>query len=160
MQPLDRVRASPLFAIQINKSTDISKMALLLAFVRYNWEGATHEDLLMCNEHPTRTTADECFCCLDGCFAQNGLDWKNCIGICTDGAASMTSKHSGVVRNILDRAPEATWVHCFLHCESLTAKEMSVSLNEVMDILFSDYFPQSPKSWECVDSRSFFGRPK
>uniref|UniRef100_A0A673IJH3 HAT C-terminal dimerisation domain-containing protein n=1 Tax=Sinocyclocheilus rhinocerous TaxID=307959 RepID=A0A673IJH3_9TELE len=133
-QLLDRVRASPLFAIQIDESTDISKMALLLAFVRYNWEGATHEDLLMCNELPTRTTGDECFRCLDGYFAQNGLDWKNCVGICTDGAASMTGKHSGVVRKILDRAPEATWVHCFLHRESLAAKEMSVPLNEVMDI--------------------------
>ncbi len=116
------MRASPLFAIEIDESTDISKMALLLAFVRYIWEGATHEDLLMCNELPTRMTANECFRCLDGYFTQNGLDWKNCIGICTDSAASMTGKHSGVVRKILDRAPEATWVHCFLHRESLAAK--------------------------------------
>ncbi|XP_056118464.1 SCAN domain-containing protein 3-like [Rhinichthys klamathensis goyatoka] len=133
-QLLDRVRASPLFAIQIDESTDISKMALLLAFVRYNCEGATHEDLLMCNELSTRTTADECFNCLDDYFTKNGLVWKNCVGICTDGAAAMTGKHSGVVRNFLDRAPEATWVHCFLHRESLAAKEMSVPLNEVMDI--------------------------
>lgn len=34
-QLLDLVRASPLFAIQIDKS-DISKIWLLLAFVRYN----------------------------------------------------------------------------------------------------------------------------
>lgn len=145
-QLLDRVRASPLFAIQIDESTDILKMALLLAFVRYNWEGATNEHLLICNKLPTCTTADEFFCCLDCHFAQNGLDWKNCLGICTDGAASMTGKHSGVVRSILDRAPEGTWVHCFLHCEGLASKEMSVPFNEVMNI-FSDYFPNE-RSWE------------
>lgn len=131
-QLLDRVWLSPSFAIQLDESTDIPK-ALVLLFVQYNWEDATHEDLLMCNELPTWTTADDCFCCLNG--TQNGLDWKNCVGICTDGTASMTSKHGGVVRKILDGVPEGTWVHCFLHrSQSLAAKEMSALLNEVMDI--------------------------
>lgn len=46
----------------------------------------------------------------------------------------MTGRHHGVVRQILDHAPEAKWTHCFLHRESLAAKKMSPELHEVMDV--------------------------
>lgn len=61
------------------------------------------------------------------------LDWQNCVGVCSDGAA-LTWRHHGVIRQILDRAPEAEWTHCFLHRESLAAKKMSPELHEVMDV--------------------------
>lgn len=44
-------------------------------------------------------------------------------------AASMTGGHHGVVRQILDRAPEAKWTHCFL-----SVKALSPELHEVMDV--------------------------
>ncbi|KAM3862185.1 SCAN domain-containing protein 3-like [Diretmus argenteus] len=91
--------------------------------------------MLFCGELPTRTTAQECFRCLDEYFTQNGLEWKNCVGVCSDGAASMTGRHSGVIRQILDRAPEAKWTHCFLHRESLASKRMSPEFHEVMDVV-------------------------
>ena len=37
----------------------------------------------------------------------------------------MTGRHSGVIRQIQDRAPEAVWTHCFLHRENLACKKMS-----------------------------------
>uniref|UniRef100_A0A3Q3KTM0 HAT C-terminal dimerisation domain-containing protein n=1 Tax=Mastacembelus armatus TaxID=205130 RepID=A0A3Q3KTM0_9TELE len=93
-----------------------------------------HTKFLKLKNEPTRATAEECFRCMDNYFTENGLDWQNCVGVCSDGAASMTGRQRGVIRQILDRAPEAKWTHCFLHRESLTAKKMSPEFHEVMDV--------------------------
>ena len=44
----------------------------------------------------------------------------------------MTGKHSGVVKHILERAPNAMWNHCFLHREALAAKDMVPELDEAL----------------------------
>uniref|UniRef100_A0A9J7Z8E8 DUF4371 domain-containing protein n=1 Tax=Cyprinus carpio carpio TaxID=630221 RepID=A0A9J7Z8E8_CYPCA len=133
-QLVERIKASPYFAIQLDESTDISNSALLLVFVRYCMDSNLCEDLLFCKELPTRTAADNVMHCLNEYFTEKGLDWKYCSGICTDGAAAMTGKHRGVVKQIQERAPEAKWTHCFLHRESLATKHMSPELHEVMNI--------------------------
>lgn len=67
---------------------------------------------------------------LDEYFILKGLDWKYCTGMCTDGsAAAMMGKHCGVVKQIQERAPEAKWMHFFLHRESLARKQMSPELH-------------------------------
>ncbi len=123
-QLVERIKASPYFAIQLDESTDISNAALLFVFVRYCMDSNLCEDLLFCKELPTRTAADNVMHCLDKYFTEKGLKWKYCTGICTDGAAAMTGKHCGVVKQIQERAPEAKWTHCFLHRESLATKQM------------------------------------
>uniref|UniRef100_A0A3P9M9N8 HAT C-terminal dimerisation domain-containing protein n=1 Tax=Oryzias latipes TaxID=8090 RepID=A0A3P9M9N8_ORYLA len=123
-QLLGRIRKSPFFSLQLDESTDITNAALLLVFVRYRWDSSLQEDILFCGELPTRATAEECFRCMDNYFTENGLDWQNCVGVCSDGAASMTGRHRGVIKQILDLAPEAKWTHCFLHRENLAAKKI------------------------------------
>uniref|UniRef100_A0A665UD10 HAT C-terminal dimerisation domain-containing protein n=1 Tax=Echeneis naucrates TaxID=173247 RepID=A0A665UD10_ECHNA len=110
-QLIERVKSSPFSSLQLDESTDATNAALLLLFVRYLWDSSLHEDILFCGELPTRTTAQECFRCIDNYFSENGLD-----------------------RQILDRAPEAKWTHCFLHRESLAAKNMSPEFHGVMDV--------------------------
>ncbi|XP_061598837.1 SCAN domain-containing protein 3-like isoform X5 [Cololabis saira] len=132
-QLIERVKSSPFFSLQLDESTDVTNATLLLVFVRYCWDNSLHEDILFCRELPTQTTAQECFRCMDNYFSENGMDWQNCVGVCSDGAASMTGKHHGVIRQILDRAPEAKWTHCFLRRESLAAKKMS-EFHEVIDV--------------------------
>ncbi|MBN3315131.1 SCND3 protein, partial [Atractosteus spatula] len=39
-------------------------------------------------------------------FEENGIDWIKCVGVCTDGARAMTSRHSGVAARIKEVAPE------------------------------------------------------
>ncbi|XP_075962096.1 SCAN domain-containing protein 3-like [Anarhichas minor] len=133
-QLLERIKSSPFYSLHLDEYTDVTNAALLLVFVRYRWDSSLHEDILFCGELPTRVTAQECFFCMDNYFTENGLDWQNCVGVCSDGAASMTGRHNGVVKQILDRAPEAKWTHCFLHRESLAAKNMSPEFHEVMDV--------------------------
>ncbi len=133
-QLVERIKASPYFAIQLDESTDISNAALLFVFVRYCMDSNLCEDLLFSKELPTRTAADNVMHCLDEYFTEKGLDWKYCTGICTDGVAAMMGKHHGVVKQIQERAPEAKWTHCFLHRESLATKQMPPELHEVMNI--------------------------
>uniref|UniRef100_A0A8C1ZCR9 HAT C-terminal dimerisation domain-containing protein n=1 Tax=Cyprinus carpio TaxID=7962 RepID=A0A8C1ZCR9_CYPCA len=102
-QLLERIKSRPYFSLQLDESTDVTNAALLLVFVRYRWDSSLHKDILFCGELPTQTTAQECFRCMDNYFKENGLDWQNCVGVCNDGGASMTGRHHGFVRQILDR---------------------------------------------------------
>ena len=58
-QVLERMKGSRFFSIQLDESTDVSKAALVLFFVRYHWSGILQEDMLFCGELPTRTIAQE-----------------------------------------------------------------------------------------------------
>ena len=46
------------------------------------------------------------------------------MGICTDLAKSMTGKHTGLIAHIGRVCPSISWLHCSVHREALTAKNM------------------------------------
>ena len=41
---------------------------------------------------------------LNGFFEERCLEWKNCVGVCTDGTACLTGRKSGLVTKIKDMA--------------------------------------------------------
>ncbi|XP_058272819.1 protein FAM200A-like [Hemibagrus wyckioides] len=129
---LDFIKESAYYALQMDESTDIANHATLLVYVRYVWEGDLEEQFLCSRDLPTTTTAEDIFSTVDLYLGSLGLSWENCVGITTDGAASMTGKHSGVVKRILERASNATWNHCFLHGEALASKNMAPVLDEML----------------------------
>ena len=51
------------------------------------------EDILSVSELPTHTTSSEGFKFLSGFIQDIGLEWKKCIGFCTDGAACLTGRN-------------------------------------------------------------------
>ena len=127
-QLLERIKSSPYNSIQLDESTDFTNVALLLVFVGYCVDGNVREKL------PTRRTATEVILCLDTHFINKSIDWKNCVGVCTGGAAAMAGIHHGVVKQILERASQAMWTHCFLQRENLAARQMSPELHDVMSV--------------------------
>ena len=135
----------------MDESTDITNKAVLLVYVRHVWDGDLQEQFLCTRELLTTTTAEDIFSSVDLYLSSVGLSWDMCVGITTDGAASMTGKNSGVVRRILDRAPNATWKHCFLHREALAAKEMVPVLHETLrDVVqVVNYIKRSAKNTRC-----------
>ncbi|XP_014768815.1 protein FAM200B [Octopus bimaculoides] len=133
-QLIDRVKTS-FFALQLDESTDITSVSQLMVYVRYCWESEMLEDFLSCYPMPTRTTGEEVFKVLDSFLFQSGLLWSRCIGICTDGVASMIGIHSGVVGYIKKVAPNITATHCMIHREALVAKKMDASLPEVLSCI-------------------------
>ncbi|XP_029657427.1 SCAN domain-containing protein 3-like [Octopus sinensis] len=62
---------------------------------------------------------------------QNNIEWINCVGLCTDGAQSMSGNKSGLQALVKNRAPEIIWTHCMLHRSALVSKNMSPELNDI-----------------------------
>ena len=67
-------------------------------------------------------------------FTTAGLQWENCIEVCTDGAGAMMGKHAGFVAKVKEHAtPErVTFTHCMINREVLAAKHMSFDLDTVL----------------------------
>ncbi|KRY32768.1 Zinc finger BED domain-containing protein 5 [Trichinella spiralis] len=78
-------------------------------------------------------TSEEIFETLDAYVKSKELDWRNCVGICTDGARAMCRKDSGVVTRVLRQSPNASWTHCSIHREALVSKTISDDLKNVLN---------------------------
>ncbi|GBP67529.1 Zinc finger BED domain-containing protein 5 [Eumeta japonica] len=82
------------FALQMDESTDVSGLFILLVIVRYPYESSFDEDMLMCSSLPINTTGEEISNKINIFFEENNLSWNDCIDICTDGVKAMTEMSS------------------------------------------------------------------
>lgn len=130
---IQRIQKSRYFAIQLDESTDITNFAQLMTYVRYEHEQAVEEEFLFCESLAERTTANEIFLKIKDFVVANEINWKNCVGVCSDGAAAMTGKHGGVVTQIKQVAPRANFTHCSIHREASASKAMPDTLKTVLD---------------------------
>jgi len=135
MQLIEKMKKSKLFALQLDESTDIQNSSILLTYVRYidHDESDMKEDILSVAELPTHTISSEIFRVLNGFIEERGLEWKNCFGVCTDGAACLTGRNSGLVTKIKDMVDNNLLsTHCYIHRQNLASKKMEPELNEVL----------------------------
>ena len=86
------------------------------------------ENILFCSALETNTTAVDVMEKLETFFDQEGLDWENVCGICTDGAPVMLGARSGLQTLVRSRSPHAVSMHCMLHRHALASKTLSESL--------------------------------
>jgi len=121
------------FSLQLDESTDVAGLAMLMTFVRYEFSGTFHEDILFCKPLPSSTCGSEIFSMLEAFFIENSIPWDNCIDVCTDGAKAMVGNISGVVTRIKKVSTNCTSSHCVLHQHSLATKKISVLLKQVLD---------------------------
>ncbi|KAJ4937000.1 hypothetical protein JOQ06_001584 [Pogonophryne albipinna] len=71
-------------------------------------------------------------------FMETGnVSWENCIAICTDGAAAMTGRKSGVVARAKEHNPMMIATHCMLHRQALASKSLSPELQSVLSTVVS-----------------------
>uniref|UniRef100_A0A9J7YY69 DUF4371 domain-containing protein n=1 Tax=Cyprinus carpio carpio TaxID=630221 RepID=A0A9J7YY69_CYPCA len=132
-QVLYSVRNSPFFALQIDESTDVASCAQLLTYVRYVKNMDIQEEFLFSSPLPTNTTGEHIFNKLNEFVRKNDIDWERCCGICSDGAKSMTGRHSGLISRVKEVAPRAVWTHCTIHRQALAAKKMPNDLRSVLE---------------------------
>ena len=88
---------------------------------------------MFCQTLITRTTAEHIFLLLNTFMEENCLDWKKCVGVCTECARAMTGRHNGVAARISEVATEMRWTHCSIHREALAVKKMPEDLKSVLD---------------------------
>ena len=129
-QLVSRVRTSK-FAIQVDEATDVAKDAHLIAYVRYVEETDVIEDILFCKPIPEKATANEIFKIIDVFFNENDIMWSNCVGLCTDGARSMSGHKAGLQALVKKKTPDVLWTHCMLHRAALVSKNICEKLNNV-----------------------------
>ena len=130
-QLIERIVKSPWFTIQCDESTDIENKAVLLVFVRYLYEADIHEDILCALLLPKNTTASELFKAVNNYFIEKQINWLFCVGVCTDGAAAMIGRLSGLTVRIKEVAPECEATHCVIHREMLASRKISPELHSV-----------------------------
>ncbi|GFX79545.1 zinc finger BED domain-containing protein 5 [Trichonephila clavipes] len=121
------------FVLQIDESTDVAGLAILLVIVRYPYENSFEEDMVMCSPLPTNTTGEEIFNKINIFFEENNLSWNDCIDVFTNGAQAMTGNTAGLVSRIKIKAPNCSSSHCILHRQALAMKQMPSNLKLVMD---------------------------
>ena len=129
-QLVSRVRTSK-FAIQVDEATDVAKDAHLIAYVRYVEETDVIEDILFRKPIPEKATANEIFNIIDVFFNENDIMWSNCVGLCTDGARSMSGYKASLQALVKKKTPDVLWTHCMLHRAALVSKNICEELNNV-----------------------------
>jgi zinc finger BED domain-containing protein 5/7/8/9 len=135
-----------LWALQIDESTDISSKAQLIAFLRFIREGKIENQFFFCSELTKNTTGKDVFELVNQKVQSKGLQWDNCVSVCTDGAPAMQGRNKGFVAYVLNRNPQVKIVHCMIHREVLVSKALPTQLlqtmNEVIKVV--NYIKSNP----------------
>jgi len=130
-QLIGRIKESPKFSIQLDETTDNTKLAQLLVYVRYVYNESVEEEFLFCRTLTEHTRGKDIYGKVDEFFKDEGLDWKDCCGICTDGAKAMSGENIGFKSFVKAANNSITFTHCFIHREALASKQIAPELNEV-----------------------------
>uniref|UniRef100_F1S1Q2 SCAN domain containing 3 n=1 Tax=Sus scrofa TaxID=9823 RepID=F1S1Q2_PIG len=132
-QLIEQIKLAKYFSLQLDECRDIANMIILLVYVRFEHDDDIKEEFFFSASLPANTTSSELYEAVKSYVVNKcGLEFKFCVGVCSDGAASMTGKHSEVVTQIKELVPECKITHCFIHRESLVMKKISVELNSVL----------------------------
>ncbi|GFW05428.1 SCAN domain-containing protein 3 [Trichonephila clavipes] len=124
-----------LFSIQLDEATDSNKDAHFMAYVRF-WDGMSAvEELLFCKPIKLKATAIVLFDILNNFINEANIEWKNCVGICTDGARTVSGRFKSIQALVKQKSPLCIWTHCMIHREALVSKEISPGLNIVLMIV-------------------------
>ena len=121
------------FALQIDETTDITRKAQLIAFVRFIHENDIINQFLCCRELPDFTTGKHIFDIISSYLEEIKVSWKSCIGICTDGAPAMSGHIKGFSAHVKELNGDILFTHCFLHRETLVTKYLPSELKIVLE---------------------------
>ncbi|XP_047591129.1 SCAN domain-containing protein 3 isoform X1 [Lutra lutra] len=132
-QLVEQIKAAKYFSLQLDECRDVANMVILLVYVRFEHDDDIKEEFFFSASLPTNTTSAELYEAVKNYVVNKcGLEFRFCVGVCSDGAASMTGTRSEVVTQIKELAPECKITHCFIHRESLAMRKVSAELNSVL----------------------------
>uniref|UniRef100_UPI00358EA1AE protein FAM200C-like n=1 Tax=Myxine glutinosa TaxID=7769 RepID=UPI00358EA1AE len=133
-QVTDQIRASPVFAIQCDETTDVAQCSQLLMYARFILGDSVKEEMLFCHPLETYTTAADAFEVVSKFFEENRLSWDALVGVCTDGAPAMLGSHSGFVTKVKPKSPSAIGTHCVIHRESLASNTLPAEMRDFLNL--------------------------
>ena len=92
-----KINSHPVFALQLDKTIDVSNLSQLLVYIRYVADERINEKFLYCQPLETTSKAANVFQVLIDFFEKTELSWSKLVGICTDGTPAMIGANSGLV---------------------------------------------------------------
>ncbi|XP_035218239.1 zinc finger BED domain-containing protein 5-like [Stegodyphus dumicola] len=95
-----------LFSIHFDEATDSNKDAHFIAYVRFCDDMSIVEELLFCKPIELKATAHALFAILNNFMNEANIEWKNSVGICTDGARSMSGRFQSIQALVKQKSPE------------------------------------------------------
>ena len=88
-QLIAKIKALPVFEIQLDESVNIANLSQLMVFVRYIHSQVIEEDLLFCRPLETTNKAADELKLIEDFFEEEKLDWDKLGSVCTDGAPAI-----------------------------------------------------------------------
>ncbi|XP_076806902.1 zinc finger BED domain-containing protein 5-like [Clavelina lepadiformis] len=145
-QVIDELKASPMFSIQLDESTDVASCSQLLVFVRYIHMEDVKEEFLLCNALETTAKAQDVMDTISKFFETEGIQWEKLCGVCTDGAPAMLGSKSGFQMKVKEKSPQVKGVHCMIHRYALACKTLPSYLKNVLDsvVKMVNFIKKSP----------------
>ena len=134
-QVITKIQESPMFAIQLDESTDVANLSQLMVFARYMNGPTVEEEFLFCKPLETTTKAEDVMAVVSTFFGEMNLSWKNIVGVCSDGAPAMLGSRSGFISLVKHKNPNVLGTHCFIHRQALASKTMPSSLSANLAIV-------------------------
>ncbi|KAH6928950.1 hypothetical protein HPB50_022185 [Hyalomma asiaticum] len=112
------------YSLVVDESTDISTTKQLCIVVRFlnsakNKNATTLLDLVELSDGTAQTLHDTVMKTLD----KHGLPVKNSLGLCTDGANSMSGNHNSLFSRLREDNKELVLVKCACHSLDLVASK-------------------------------------
>ena len=134
-QVLQKIHASPYFAIQCDETTDVAQLSQLMVYVRFVGSATIEEEMLFCKSLETTTKTEDVFRVVDAYFHKNGMKWAKLVGVCTDGAPATLGCRSGFITRVKQKNPDAVGTHCVIHREALASKTLPAAMKKKLAII-------------------------
>lgn len=122
------------FSLQLDETTTSDNNALLMAYVRYIFEGKIMEELLFCKCLETDTKGQTIFQTLLAYLQDKSIPLTNIVACATDGAPAMVGRYRGFSSLLRQKLPHLFTVHCVIHRQHLVAKRLSPRLQESLGV--------------------------
>ena len=132
LQLCTKVKASLVFAIQLDESVDVVNLSQLIVFVQYVHDQSIKENLLFCCPLEITSQAANVMQLVDA-FFEKKLDWGKLVHACTDGAPAILGARSGFVKLLKQKNPKVVTLHCIIHREALASRTMTQPLKEALE---------------------------
>ena len=132
---ISKINSSPVFALQLDETTDVSNLSQLFVYIRYVVDDRISEEFLFCQPLEITSKAADVFQLLMDFFDKTELSWSKLVGVCTDGASAMIGANSGLVFLIKQKNPTIQGTHCMIHKAALVSKTIPKRLHEHLSVV-------------------------
>ena len=109
-QLIEKIKASPVFKIQLDESVDCANLSQLV-FVCYIRNQTIEEDFLFCRSLQTTTKASDVLKLVKDFFTKENLHWTKLGSVCTNGGHLLCSG-CGLVFRLLSNRKTLTLLDC------------------------------------------------